>query len=322
MTPAPSIRLLDWLLKWRKPVYQQSLPEIATLNAESLDGVLAWLFLGPKRTLPKVVDRTLPGRHGDIPVRLYYPHLEAGLPLVVFFHGGGWVVGSLATHDRLCRWIAQRSGALILSVDYRRAPWHKYPVPLHDCYDAVVWAASHPEHLGAAPDPPMVMGDSAGGNLAAAVCLIARDRAGPPIRRQLLLYPAVDGTLSYPSHQHYAHAPLLSEADIRFYRAQHMNTPADLHSAYFSPLLAENLEHLPPAFILTAEYDPLHDEAKAFAEKLTVAGGTAVYQDYPGMVHAFLMFPRFCSSTVAAVAAIAEDIQAASRVNKGVSDCL
>ena len=127
------------------------------------------------------------------------------------------------------------------------------------------------------------------------------------ILRQILLYPAVDGTLSYPSHQRYADAPVLSQAAVHFYRAQYMNTPADLKLAYFSPLFAENLEQLPPAFILTAEYDPLHDEAKAFAEKLAAAGGTVIYRDFPGMIHAFLMFPRFCSGVAPAIAAIAED---------------
>ncbi len=311
MTPDLSIRMLDWLLKRRKPIYDHSLSEIEERNAAPLDGVLARLLLGAKLSLPKVVDKTIVGRHGDIPIRLYYPRLGADLPLVVFFHGGGWVTGSLESHDRLCRQIAKRSGALIMAVDYRLAPWHKYPIPLEDCYDAVLWAASQATSLGVAPHQLMVMGDSAGGNMAAAVCLMARDQAGPQILRQILLYPSVDGTLSYPSHQRYADAPLLSQADIHFYRDQYMSNPADLQTAYFSPLLAKTLEQLPPAFVLTAEYDPLHDEAKAFAEKLTAAGGDAIYRDYPGMIHAFLMFPNFCSGAVPALEAIAADIKAA-----------
>ncbi|MEO1592430.1 MAG: alpha/beta hydrolase [Cyanobacteria bacterium J06632_22] len=309
--PDLSIRILSWLLKRRRPVYDLSLTDIEARNATPLEGGLAWIFLGTKQPLPKVVDRSLPGRHGNIPIRLYYPRLGTGLPLIVFFHGGGWVTGSLSTHDRFCRRIAKNTGALVMAVDYRRAPWHKYPVPLEDCYDAVLWAASEATSLGANPAQLIVVGDSAGGNLAAAVCLMARDQAGPAILRQILLYPALDGTLSYPSHRHYADAPLLSQAAVHFYRAQYMNTPADLTAAYFSPLLAKTLEQLPPAFILTAEYDPLHDEAKAFAEKLQAAGGTAIYKDYPGMVHAFLMFPRFCSSAIPATVAIAEDITSA-----------
>ncbi len=140
----------------------------------------------------------------------------------------------------------------------------------------------------------------------------AYDQAAPQILRQILLYPAVDDTLSYPSHQHYTDAPLLNQTVVHFYWAQYMNTPADLKTAYCPPLLVENLAHLPPAFILTAEYDPLHDEAQAFAEKLIAAGGKAVYTDYPGMIHAFLMFPRFCSGAAAAVTAIVKDIRDAS----------
>ena len=312
MTPDPSIRILDWLLKRQKPTYQLSLPEIEKRNAAQLNGPLAWIFLGPKLSLPRVVNHTLTGRHGPIAVRLYYPRLEANLPLIVFFHGGGWVTGSLETHDRLCRRIAKGTGALIMAVDYRLAPWHKYPIPLEDCYDTVLWASSQAENLKADAKKLVVMGDSAGGNMAAAVCLMARDQSGPKIHRQVLLYPAVDGTLSYHSHQRYTTAPLLTQTAVHFFRDQYMKTLADTQEAYFSPLLAKNLAQLPPAFILTAEYDPLHDEAKAFAEKLTAAGGTVIYKDYPGMVHAFMHFPRFCSSAVEAFVAIAEDIKTAT----------
>ncbi len=311
MTPEPSIRILDWLLKRQKPIDQLSLQEIERRNAARFEGIVAWIFLGPKLPLPRVVNQTLNGRHGSIPVRLYYPRLAAGMPLILFFHGGGWVTGSLETHDRLCRRIAQATGALVVSVDYRLAPWSKYPIPLEDCYDTVLWATAQATNLGADARKLMVMGDSAGGNLAAAVCLMAREYAGPKIHRQILLYPAVDGTLSYPSHQRYAEAPLLTQTAIHFFREQYMRTLADTQEAYFSPLLANNLEQLPPAFILTAEYDPLHDEGHAFSESLTAAGGDVIYQDYPGMVHAFLSFPRFCSSADAAFAAIAEDIKTA-----------
>ncbi|MEM6256189.1 MAG: alpha/beta hydrolase [Cyanobacteria bacterium P01_D01_bin.156] len=312
MTPEPSIRILSWLLKRQKPTYQLSLPEIKERNAAQFNGPLAWIFLGPKLSLPRVVNSRVTGRHGPIPVRLYYPRLDDDLPVIVFFHGGGWVTGSLETHDRLCRRIAKGTGALIMAVDYRLAPWHKYPIPLEDCYDAVLWASSQAKSLGADANQLVVMGDSAGGNMAAAVCLMARDLSGPKIHRQILLYPAVDGTLSCGSHQRYGEAPLLTQTAVHFFRAQYMKTLADTEEAYFSPLLAKSLEQLPPAFILTAEYDPLHDEAEAFAEQLSAAGGTVIYKNYPGMVHAFLHFPRFCSGAAAAFAAIVEDIKTAT----------
>jgi acetyl esterase len=306
-----NIQLLDWLMKLRTPTHQLSLPEIQQRNAAKLDGLVAWYLLGPKVPLPQVSDRTLTGRHGPIPVRLYYPSTEANLPLIVFFHGGGWVTGSLETHDRICRRIAQATMALVVSVDYRLAPWHKYPIPLADCYDAVLWAAATASELGADADRLMVMGDSAGGNLAAAVCLMARDQDGPAIHRQILIYPAVDGTLSAPSHQLYTDAPLLSRVGIHYFRDQYLRSPQDIQEAYFSPLLATDLSQLPPAFILTAEYDPLRDEGEQFAQRLAAAGVPVRYQDYPGMVHAFMSFPRHCSAAAAAIEAIGEYVKAA-----------
>ncbi|RZM78016.1 alpha/beta hydrolase [Leptolyngbya iicbica LK] len=306
-----NIQLLDWLMQRRKPTHQLSLPAIQQRNAAKLNGLLAWYFLGEKLSLSRVVDRTCTGRHGSIPVRLYYPSPEPNLPLIVFFHGGGWVTGSLETHDRVCRRIAQATMALVVSVDYRLAPWHKFPLPLEDCYDAVQWAATNAAELGADADRLIVMGDSAGGNLAAAVALMARDQSGPKIHRQVLIYPAVDGTLSSPSHQRYTDAPLLSRTGIHYFRDQYQRSPQDIHNAYFSPLLADDLSHLPPAFILTAEYDPLRDEGEQFAQRLTAAGVPVRYQDYPGMVHAFLNFPRHCSAATAAIAAIGEYVKAA-----------
>lgn len=174
-----------------------------------------------------------------------------------------------------------------MAVDYRLAPWHKYPTPLEDCYDVVLWAAAHAAKLRADEHQLIVMGDSAGGNLAAGVCLMARDQAGPSILRQVLLYPAVDGTLSYPSHQRYANAPLLSQEAIHFYRDRYRQVPQDIHDPYFSPLLAPDLSNLPPALILTAKYDPLRDEGAAFAQRLATHSAV-VYRDYAGMVHGFM----------------------------------
>ena len=312
MRPELSIRLLDWLLQQRKAVHEMSLQDIERHNAIRYDGLLARLFLGPRLRLPKIVDTTMDGRHGTVPLRIYYPHHDEGKPLVLFFHGGGWVTGSLETHDRLCRRLALLSGATIVAVDYRLAPRNKYPVPLDDCYDAVLWASSEMAYLQAAPNQLMVMGDSAGGNLAAAVCLRARDEHGPAILRQVLLYPALDGTLSCSSHHRQANAPMLDRRAIEFFRSHYMNDLADINHAYFSPLLAKSLEHLPPALVVTAEHDPLHDEGSAFADRLIDAGVPVTYQDYPGMIHAFLHFPYFCSGAVTALGAIADDLRSAT----------
>ena len=308
----PGIRTLLVLFKWRKPTYQMSLDEIQRTNQARLSPLLSWLFLGAKPTLDRVVDTSLSGRHGEIPIRLYYPDAEGPLPLVVFYHGGGWVTGSLETHDVICRRVAQEAGVLLAAVDYRLAPWHRFPVPVEDCYDATCWLVDQATSLGARHDCTIVMGDSAGGNIATVVCLMARDLQGPAIARQVLIYPAVDGTRSYPSHQRYPDAPLLPKVSMDFFVDCYARHETDLRAPYFSPLLAADVSQLPPALILTAEYDPLHDEAVAYAEKLQKAGVAVKYTDYPGMIHAFLSFPRFCQGAQPAFAEIATFIQAAA----------
>ncbi len=250
------IQILTGLLSRAKPIERLSSEELRQRNETSRPAVINWLKHGRKRKLPKVRNQWVAGRHGNIPIRLYYPSFNPHLPCVVFFHGGGWVTGNLDTHDAFCRQIASQSGALILSVAYRLAPEFPYPTPLEDCYDATQWAAQNAEALGADPQQLIVMGDSAGGNLAAAVCLMARDLDGPNLQRQILLYPALDGTLNHPSMDRYIDAPVLTKPAMEHFVNQYANSPADIQSPYFSPLLAEHLHPLPPALVITAAYDP------------------------------------------------------------------
>ena len=308
----PGIRALLMLSRWRKPTYLMSLDKIQQSNQTKLSPLLSWLVLGAKPAMVRIVDKSIPGRHGDIPIRLYFPSLGEALPLVVFFHGGGWVTGSLETHDVVCRRVANEAGAVVAAVDYRLAPWHRFPVPVEDCYDATCWLVDQADRLSVRNDCVMVMGDSAGGNMATVVCMMARDQQGPTIARQVLVYPAVDGTRSCPSHRRYPDAPLLPEAAMDFFLDCYARHESDLKSPYFSPLLAEDVSQLPPALIQAAEYDPLHDEAAAYAEKLKAAGTEVQYSDYPGMIHAFLNFPRFCRAARLAFAEIAAFIKAAA----------
>ncbi len=302
------IRLLTWALRRRRAIETMSPAQIQAANARPIPPWQAGIFLGARPDLPRVVDRELPGRHGNIPIRLYYPHTGDRLPLVVFFHGGGWVTGTLETHDVMCRTLARAANAIVAAVDYRLAPQYRFPIPLEDCYDATVWLARHRLDLGAADGSLGVAGDSAGGNLAAGVCLLARDCSGPPIDYQVLIYPAVDATLSCDSHRRLAEAPLLRPAAMRFFIDAHARKAADIYNPFFSPLLARDPSNLPPALVLTAEYDPLHDEGEAYGRKLQVAGVPVEWIDYPGMVHGFLSFPRFCRSAAAAFDAIARFI--------------
>ncbi|WP_041658819.1 alpha/beta hydrolase [Acaryochloris marina] len=316
------LQILKGLLNRSQPIELLSPEALRQRNETSRPAVIDWLKHGRKRKLPKVRNQWVTGRHGNIPIRLYYPSLNSPLPCVVFFHGGGWVTGNLGTHDAFCRQIAYQSGALVLSVAYRLAPEFPYPTPLEDCYDATQWAAQNADALGADPRQLMVMGDSAGGNLAAAVCLMARDLEGPNLQKQILLYPALDGTLNHPSMDQYADAPVLKKTAMEIFINQYANSPADIQSPYFSPLLAETLNHLPSALVITAAYDPLRDEGQAYAQRLQQAGVPTQVTDYPGMVHGFLSFPRFCSGAKLAWAEITQYLQAATSPNCSPTDSL
>lgn len=230
-------------------------------------------------------------RAGGVPVRVYRPAPQPVTPpLVMFVHGGGWVQGNVRSYDALCAQVAQRVGAVVVSVDYRLAPEHVFPAGLHDAYDATLWAVEHAGALGADADRLAVMGDSAGGNLAAAITLLARDGAGPRIAAQVLFYPATDATLSSPSIQHNANAPILSRADVHGFLG-HYRGDADVLDPRLSPLHATDHAGLPPALIQTAELDPLRDDGARYAEALRAAGVSVQHTDYPGVPHGFMSFP-------------------------------
>jgi acetyl esterase len=235
-----------------------------------------------------VEDRSIPGPAGPLRLRLYRPRAAAAqpVPLVTFFHGGGWVIGDIDTHDGSCRILSRRTGAVVVSVDYRLAPEHPFPAALDDCDAAVTWVAAHARDLGGDPAHLAVAGDSAGGNLAAAVTLRARDRGGPALCAQALVYPAVDFTTVRPSQVRNGEGYLLTAAAIRWFSAQYLadHDPADPRA---SPLLADHTG-LPPAVVATAEFDPLHDEGTAYADALRAAGVEVDHLDFPGLVHGFM----------------------------------
>ncbi|MDF3885674.1 alpha/beta hydrolase [Cupriavidus basilensis] len=226
----------------------------------------------------------------EIRIRGYWPtesrQADAPLPAIVFVHGGGWVLCSLALYDNPCRALANATGCVVLSVDYRLAPEHKFPVPLEDVYRAVAWAFDQAAELGIDPKRIAVGGDSAGGNLAAAATLLARDRNGPAIAHQLLLYPALDSAMDSPSYGEFAEGYYLTRDVMAFCWSAYLSGPADKGSPYASPLRAGRLGGLPPATILVCEYDPLRDEGEAYALRLADAGVIVQQNRLPGMVHA------------------------------------
>lgn len=242
---------------------------------------------GPKDPVERVSDIDVPGPAGDIPVRVYVPKgAEEGAAVVAYFHGGGWVFMGVETHDWICRRLANASGAVVASVEYRLAPEDPFPAPLDDCVAVTEWLAEHAGELGGDGARLAVAGDSAGGNLAAAVALRARV-AGPPIAAQVLVYPALDAGCATASIEENAEGYLLSSIDMRWFWAQYLGDH-DADDAFACPLRAADLTGLPPALVITAEYDPLRDEGEAYAKRLDGFDVPVDLHRFDGMVHGFL----------------------------------
>jgi acetyl esterase len=231
-------------------------------------------------------DRSVPGPAGDIRVRIYRPKTDRTLPVVVFFHGGGFVIGDIETHDTTCQRLAAGVPAVVVSVDYRLAPEHPFPAAVDDCEAATAWVCAHSAEFGADPARLAVAGDSAGGNLAAVVSRRARDAGGPPIAFQLLVYPGTDMTRSLPSHVENGTGYLLDSDAMTWFRDQYMGD-ADPRQPDASPLFVDDLSGLPPALVVTAEFDPLRDEGEAYADRMRQAGVAVTTSRYDGMIHGF-----------------------------------
>jgi acetyl esterase/lipase len=288
----------------------------ARARADNRRGALA-VAQRPPLPMARVEPLTIPGPAGDVPARLYAPQpadgtivspggdksvrstgADGGRPLVVYFHGGGWCVGGLETHDGPCRFLATHSGAKVLSVDYRLAPEHPFPAAVDDALAAFRWAAGAAAELGADPMRIAVAGDSAGGNLAAAVCLLARDLDGPKPALQALLYPVTDVGRAHRSREVFAEGFLLTRADMDWFERHYLGSrqPAvdggreavpHADDPRVAVLRAEDLAGLPPAYVATAGFDPLRDEGELYAERMRAAGVRVALRRHPGLIHGF-----------------------------------
>jgi acetyl esterase/lipase len=259
-------------------------PEQARLNMKSRPRAA-----GPE--VAKVEDRRISALGLEVPVRIYTPTGPGPFPIVVWFHGGGWVVGDLDTADATARHLTVGASCVTVSVDYRLAPETKFPGPADDCYAATVWAAQNAARMNGDARRIAVGGDSAGGNLAAAVSLMARDRGTPALAFQLLVYPVTAWDFDTPSYRNNAEGYMLTRDGMRWYWDHYLQTPADAENPYAAPLLAKNLGGVPPALVITAAYDPLCDEGEAYAKRLQEAGVTTTCTRYDGMIHGFFGMP-------------------------------
>ncbi len=246
-------------------------------------------------------DRDIPGPAGSLRTRLFVPRgVTAALPVLAYFHGGGWCIGDIDTHDPVCRQLAAEAGCAVLSVDYRLAPEHRFPKAVEDCFAAVRFLAAEGKSLGLDPRRIAVGGDSAGGNLAAVSALLARD-AGIELAAQVLIYPATDWVTTYASRRDYAEGFLLTEESIAWFGGNYIDA-RDHRDWRASPILAPDLSRLPPAIVICGECDPLLGESRAYAEKLRAAGNEASFHLYPGMIHGFFTMGGVIAAADKAVA--------------------
>jgi len=254
-----------------------------------LDEVLA--NRGETLSLQTITDVSISGPQGELDLRLYYPNDDGSLPMLVYFHGGGWVRGSIESHDPLCRHLAVAAGCLVVSVDYRLAPEHTFPAPLVDAYAALEWAADNAERLRGDRDRIAVGGDSAGGNLAAALSLLARDRKGPEICHQQLLYPMTHRSNEFESYQQNSDY-FITPTAVDWQWEQYLGTDIHAQNPYAVPGRETNFEELPPATVLTCGFDILRDEGRRYTEQLKNAGNNVSELHYSDQIHAFLNFPE------------------------------
>lgn len=261
-----------------------------------------------------VTDLAADGPHGAIPLRLFRPlgtMADQVLPALVYYHGGGWVIGDLDTHDTLCRELSNHAGCAVVSVDYRLAPEHRFPAAVDDSIAAAHWVHRHAAALHIDPARIAVGGDSAGGNLAAVVAIAARDAGDLPLAWQLLIYPATDQHRSAPSHATNGEGYLLTRDTMAYFTGHYIPDPALYADWRASPLLHPDLSRLPPALVLTAGYDPLRDEGLAYAQRLSEAGNTATHLSFERQIHGFILMGKVLDEANTAVRLCAAGLRAA-----------
>ena len=286
----------------RKPGYFPTLPELRQQLR-----TMVMLMDEPAPALARVEDVRIPGPAGEIPARAYAPRRGGDpLPMIAYFHGGGWVQGDLETHHGLCARLARHAGALVVAVDYRLAPEHKFPAAVDDCLAAYRWLRTRGRDLGGDPGRVAVAGDSAGGNLSAVVSQLAAAGGTPVPTCQALIYPAVDFSFETDSHRELADGHVIPRDRILWYTEQYLRDDKDTADLRASPLRAPSLAGQPPTLVITAGFDPLRDEGRAYADRLHAAGVDVVHREYPGQIHAFVSLTKAIPQGMAATLEVAD----------------
>ena len=291
--------------------------EVSPERARGMMEAMVHLIDEPGPEVAEVLDRSFAGPAGEVPVRIYRPEGPDSQrpPLLVFFHGGGFVIGSLRTHDTQCRYLCKHAGVVVVSVDYRLAPEHPHPAAVDDCKAALRWAVENAEELGADATRLAVCGDSAGGNLAAVICQEARRESAPDIAFQLLWYPSVApktaDTFEQGSMKEFAEGYFLDRPTMEWFYGHYIPDGVDATAPRVAPLQAEDLSGLPPAFIVTAGYDPLRDGGQAYAKRLEEAGGAVEHRCYQSTIHGFINMTKAIPVATEALAESAAKLKAA-----------
>jgi acetyl esterase len=295
------------------PIERLPLAEARAVRSEMVEAG------GPEEPVAEVQNRSVPGPGGPIAVRVYRPEKSQTLPALVFFHGGGFVICNLETHDRMCRSLANQSGCAVISVDYRLAPENKYPAAVDDAYAATRYIAEHAAEFAVDPNRIAVGGDSAGGTLATVVSLLARDRGGPRLKFQLLIYPLVDVNDQSPSMQLFSKDHFLTREGMDWFMESYLPSREAGLEPSASPMNATSLRGLPPAMIVTAECDPLRDQGEAYARKLQGAGVPVELKRYEGMIHPFVSLAGVVDAGRTAIADAGSAVRRALSTAAGAS---
>lgn len=284
-------------------------PAMSTLSpAEARVSMDISMLAGVTEEVASVKERLIPGPAGEIPVRIYTPEGQGPFPALIYYHGGGWVIGNLDAVDVPCRQLTNRTGCVVISVDYRLAPEHPFPAPAEDAYAAVEWVAENGESICVDTSKIAVAGDSAGGNLAAVVCLMAKDRGGPKISYQILFYPVTDHNYETKSYQDNEEGYFLTKDSMIWFWNHYLQEESGEHP-YASPLQAKDVSGLPPALVVTAEYDPLRDEGEAYAKRLFDAGVPVTLKRYEGLIHGFIWMSGALAQGLDAIELAAEELE-------------